>query len=82
MLKPRSAPLSISQRQAVELAEQYLLIQDKIVLREHLTVARSPDGWHITATTTPVLPGTSTERIQFTINGDTGKITMPTTPVT
>lgn len=70
--------IPISQSQAVELAEKYLLIKDKVVLSDHLTVTPSPDGWHVTATTTPVMLGKSTELIQFTINGESGEISMPT----
>jgi hypothetical protein len=82
MMKQSVVSLSISQSQAVELAEKYLLIKDKIVLRDHLTVTRSLDGWHITAKTTPIILGKSTELIQFTINVDTGEISMPTIQVT
>jgi hypothetical protein len=78
MMKQSVASLSISQSQVIELAEKYLLIKNKIVLRDHLTVTRSPDGWHIAAKTTPVMLGKSTEFIQFTINEDTGDISMPT----
>jgi hypothetical protein len=73
----RTLTMSISQSQAVEVAEKYLLIKDKIVLRDYMTVTKSPDGWHVTAKTMPAMIGKSTETIQFTIDGETGEIRMP-----
>ena len=76
-MKQKSSTMSISQTQAFEIAEKYLLIKDKVVLRDHITVTQSPDSWHITAKTTPTLMRKSKEIIQFTIDGETGEISMP-----
>ena len=66
-----------SQNQAVEIAEKYLLIKDKVVLRDNITVTKNSDGWRITAKTTPIVIGKSKEIIQFIINFETGEINMP-----
>lgn len=70
--------IRISQRQAFEIAEKYLLIKDRVVLNDHITVTPHSDGWQVTARTTPAILGKSTELIQFTIDGDSGAISMST----
>lgn len=65
--------MTITQEQALELAEKYILqALRRIVLKENISVSRSHEGWAIVAKTTPMAVEMPTERIEFTIDAETG----------
>jgi hypothetical protein len=71
--------MTITKGQALELADKYLLFTNRIVLRDNISISKSPEGWKITADTTPMVPGMLKETIQFIIDKKTGKIKVTIT---
>ena len=66
--------MPITQEQALELAEKYLLYTGKISLRDNISVSRGARGWQIVAKTTPVILGMETEITTFPIDMKTGEV--------
>jgi len=66
--------MPITQKQALELADKYLLYSGKIALRDNISVSRGARGWQIVAKTTPVILGMQTEITTFPIDVETGEV--------
>ncbi len=66
--------MPINQEQALELADKYLLHDEKIALRDNISVSRSAKEWRIVAKTTPIILGMETEIITFPIDMETGEV--------
>jgi len=66
--------MPITQEQALELADKYLLYSGKIALRDNISVSRGARGWQIVAKTTPVILGMKTEITTFPIDAETGEV--------
>jgi len=66
--------MPITQEQALELADKYLLYEEKIALRDNISVSRSAEGWRIVAKTTPIITGMETEITTFSIDVETGEV--------
>jgi hypothetical protein len=64
----------ITQEQARELAEKYLLYTGKIALKDNISVSRSVRGWQIVAKTTPIILGMETVITSFPIDMETGEV--------
>jgi len=78
----------ITQEQARELADKYLLYTGKIALRDNISVSRSVREWQILAKTTPIISGMETVITSFPIDMETGEVgagidrTVPTVSIT
>ena len=66
--------MPITQEQALELADKYLLYTGKIALRDNISVSKGARGWQIVAKTTPVILGMPTEITTFPIDMETGEV--------
>ncbi len=68
--------MPITKRQALELADKWLLeFGGRIVLRDNIrAVSKSAEGWYILAVTTPMTLGMKTEIFRFSINAETGEV--------
>ena len=66
--------IPITQEQALELADKYLLYTGKFALKDNISVSRVARGWQIVAKTTPVILGMQIEITTFTINAETGEV--------
>lgn len=67
--------MPITKEQALELADKWLLaIEEKVVLKDNITISRNHEGWSIVAKTTPIIAGRQTEIMQFSIDVDTGEV--------
>ena len=64
----------ITQEQARELADKYLLYTGKIALKDNISVSRSVRGWQIVAKTTPIILGMETVITSFPIDMETGEV--------
>jgi len=64
----------ITQEQAIELADKYLLYTGKIALRDNISIGKSVRGWQIVATTTPIILGMPIEISSFPIDIETGEV--------
>lgn len=73
--------MPITQEQALELADKYLLWSEKFALRDNISVSRSARGWQIVAKTTPVILGMQTETTTFRIDAETGEVGVSITGV-
>lgn len=73
--------IPITQEQALELADKYLLYTEKFALKDNISVSRVARGWQIVAKTTPVILGMQTEITKFTINAETGEVGVSITAV-
>jgi len=73
--------MPITQEQALELADKYLLYSEKIALRDNISVSRGARGWRIVAKTTPVILGMPTEITTFPIDMETGEVGVSLTTV-
>lgn len=65
---------SITQEQARELADKYLLYTGKIALRDNISVSKGVKGWQIMAITTPIISGMETVITSFPIDFVTGEV--------
>jgi hypothetical protein len=63
----------ITQEQALELADKYLLNTGRVALRDNISVSKSVEGWRIFAKTTPIILGMDTEMTSFSIDGNTAE---------
>ena len=78
----------ITQEQARELADKYLLYTGKIALRDNISVSKGVKGWQIVAKTTPIILGMETVITSFPIDMVTGEVgaaidmTVPTVSIT
>lgn len=66
--------MPITQEQALELADKYLLSTGKIALKDNISVSRGARGWQIVAKTTPAILGMQTEITAFPIDEETGEV--------
>jgi len=66
--------MPITEEQALELADKYLLYTGKIALRDNISVSRGARGWQIVAKTTPIILGMQTEITTFPIDAETGEV--------
>lgn len=74
--------IPITQEQALELADKYLLYMGKFTLKDNISVSRVTRGWQIVAKTTPVILGMQIEITTFSINAETGEVGVSiTSPV-
>jgi hypothetical protein len=64
----------ITQEQARELADKYLLHTGRIALRDNIFVDRGVKGWQVVAITTPIILGMDTEVTSFSIDKETGEV--------
>ena len=64
----------ITQVQALELADKYLLHTGRVALRDNISASKSVDGWRIIAKTTPIILGMDMEMTAFSINAKTGEV--------
>ena len=64
----------ITQEQARELADKYLLYTGKIALRDNISVSKGVKGWQIVAKTTPIISGMETVITSFPIDMVTGEV--------
>ena len=64
----------ITQEQAIELADKYLLFSNKIALRDNISVRKVIRGWEIMAITIPIIEGKETELMTFSIDMVTGEV--------
>ena len=76
--------MPITQEQALEIADKYILYEGKFALRDNILVRKSAYGrreWEILAKTTPVILGMSTEITTFPIDMETGEVGVSVTVV-
>jgi len=66
--------MPITEEQALELADKYLLHTGRIALRDNISVSKSAREWQIVAKTTPVISGMQTEITAFPIDAETGEV--------
>jgi hypothetical protein len=71
----------ITQEQALELADKYLLHTGRVALRDNISVSKSVEGWRIVAKTIPIILGMNTEMTAFSIDGNTGEVGASITTV-
>ena len=64
----------ITQEQAIELADKYLLHTGRVALRDNISVIKSDKEWRIVAKTTPIILGMDTEMTAFSIDAKTGEV--------
>ena len=74
MGRKRGKRMPITQEQALELADKYLLYSTKFALKDNISVSRVARGWRIVAKTTPVIFGMQIEITTFTIDAETGEV--------
>jgi hypothetical protein len=74
--------MPITQEQALELADKYLLYTERIALRDNISVSRSAKEWRIVAKTTPIILGMETEITTFPIDMETGEVGVSITTKT
>jgi hypothetical protein len=64
----------ITQEQALEIADKYLVYCGKFALKNNISVRLSCRGWEIIAITTPIILGMKTEIENFHIDMKTGEV--------
>lgn len=64
----------INKDEASELTEKLLRTLGRIVLKKNISVTKSSKGWKVVAETTPMTSGEPREKVDFTIDGTTGRV--------
>src|SRR5665647_3009893 len=72
--KPENKRMIITKEQAIEIADKYLVYNEKYALKDNISVTDGVKGWEIVAITTPIISGMKTEIEKFDIDRETGEV--------
>jgi hypothetical protein len=64
----------ITEKQAIELADKYLMYINKYALRDNIFATKKDQKWQIVAVTTPIILGMNFEWHSFPIDMETGEV--------